>query len=131
MLAEVLTASLAGVTDGPRRATDAGREWGRRIAADNVAARPDQAPRERLVDLLDELGFAPDREPAGPAADLIGLRNCPFLELSRTNGHVVCAVHLGVMQGVLAGWRAPIGVDRLDPFVEPGLCTAHLTGAAS
>jgi hypothetical protein len=35
------------------------------------------------------------------------------------------------MQGVLESAAAPIGVDRLDAFVEPDLCLAHLTRADS
>jgi hypothetical protein len=30
------------------------------------------------------------------------------------------------MQGLLAEIDAPIEADRLDPFVEPSLCVAHL-----
>jgi predicted ArsR family transcriptional regulator len=40
---------------------------------------------------------------------------------------VVCALHLGLMQGVLAQLRAPVGTDRLQPFAEPSVCTADLT----
>jgi predicted ArsR family transcriptional regulator len=38
-------------------------------------------------------------------------------------------VHLGLMQGALTAMRAPVTVDRLDPFVEPDLCVAHLASA--
>ena len=36
------------------------------------------------------------------------------------------------MQGALETWAAPVSVDRLDAFVEPDLCLAHVTpvGAA-
>ena len=40
-------------------------------------------------------------------------------------------MHLGLMQGALTAMRAPITVDRLDPFVEPDLCVAHLASAAT
>jgi predicted ArsR family transcriptional regulator len=40
---------------------------------------------------------------------------------------VICALHLGLMRGALARMRAPVSVDRLDPFVEPSLCVAHLS----
>jgi predicted ArsR family transcriptional regulator len=39
---------------------------------------------------------------------------------------VVCSLHLGLMRGVLAEVRAPLKTDRLEPFVEPSLCLAHL-----
>jgi hypothetical protein len=31
------------------------------------------------------------------------------------------------MQGALETWAAPVSVDRLDAFVEPDLCLAHIT----
>jgi predicted ArsR family transcriptional regulator len=40
---------------------------------------------------------------------------------------VVCSIHLGLMQGMLAELDAPIDTDRLDPFVEPDLCVARLS----
>jgi len=55
------------------------------------------------------------------------LRHCPFLELAETSAQVVCPVHLGLMQGAMDAWGAPVDVDRLDAFVEPDLCLAHLT----
>jgi predicted ArsR family transcriptional regulator len=55
------------------------------------------------------------------------LRHCPFLEVAADRSSVVCPVHLGLMQGALDAWDAPLTVDRLDPFVEPDLCLAHLS----
>jgi predicted ArsR family transcriptional regulator len=49
------------------------------------------------------------------------------LELALDNASVVCPIHLGLMQGALSTWKAPVEVDRLEPFVEPGLCLAHLS----
>lgn len=39
----------------------------------------------------------------------------------------MCSLHLGLMRGALKEVRAPLGVDRLEPFVGPSLCLAHLT----
>ncbi len=57
----------------------------------------------------------------------MGLRNCPFLELTDTRRDMVCPVHLGLMRGALDRWDAPVTVESLTPFAEPGLCIAHLT----
>ncbi|MFZ2173869.1 MAG: hypothetical protein WAW17_07510, partial [Rhodococcus sp. (in: high G+C Gram-positive bacteria)] len=38
-------------------------------------------------------------------------------------------LHLGLIRGVLAEVRAPLAADRIEPFVEPSLCLAHLTPA--
>jgi predicted ArsR family transcriptional regulator len=39
---------------------------------------------------------------------------------------VVCAIHLGLMQGALEELRAPVETTSLEPFVTPRLCVAHL-----
>ena len=80
------------------------------------------------MELLAELGFEP--EPAdGRRTREIRLRHCPFQNLAEQHGEVICSVHLGLMPGALTAMRAPVTVDRLDPFVEPDLCVAHLAPA--
>lgn len=78
------------------------------------------------MSLLDDLGFARRRLVADGAVQ-VGLRHCPFLDLADGALSVVCSIHLGLMQGALNPWRAPVTVDRLEPFDEPDLCLAHIT----
>lgn len=129
LLATMLTTLIAGELPQPRQAAiAAGQEWGRYLAE-----RP--APFERvdaedgirrLSSVLADAGFAPG---AVDDADspVIPLRHCPFREIAQQHADVVCSLHLGLMQGVLAEVRAPVAAQRLDPFVEPSLCLAHLT----
>jgi predicted ArsR family transcriptional regulator len=129
VLAEVLAEVLATDPDGSGRVLEAGRFWGRHQAS--TVTEPDEVPEpgesvERLMRLLDELGFAPERAAGGDRLQ-IGLRQCPFLELAVVRSDVVCPVHLGLMQGAMQSWGSPITVDRLDPFVQPDLCVAHLS----
>ena len=77
--------------------------------------------------LLDDLGFAPERDPA--RAGTIGLRHCPFLDLVPEHAAVICPLHLGLMQGALDALGAGITVTRLEPFASADLCLAH-TGPA-
>ena len=84
---------------------------------------------DRLTDLLTDLGFAPENRWGTRDIGEIALRNCPFLELAGTRRDVICPVHLGLMQGALDTWDAPITVDTLTPFVEPDVCLAHLAPA--
>jgi predicted ArsR family transcriptional regulator len=123
-LAEILVGGLAGNRDADARALAAGREWGRQLKPPprSTAEAPDaEESIEHLVDLLDELGFAPERR----GDEQVGLRHCPFLELVESQKAVICPIHLGVMQGALETWEAPITVDRLEAFVEPDLCPAQ------
>jgi predicted ArsR family transcriptional regulator len=123
VLAEILAQSLAARPRPARHAAEAGRAWGRRLPA--PARRKN--PVNHLVAVLDDLGFAPEQR--GGDRMRIGLRHCPFLELAQTHRAVVCPVHLGLMRGVLEAAGAAVTVDRLDPFVHPDLCVAHLAAA--
>jgi len=136
LLAEVLIQDLAAGPQPAARAARAGRAWGRRQAAEvatatgaaeGVGAAP-TASVGRLVALLDQLGFAPERRDDRTPGN-VGLRHCPFLELAENRSEIVCPIHLGLMQGAMEQWRSPVTVDRLEPFVEPDLCLAHLTTA--
>ncbi|HEY7813473.1 MAG TPA: hypothetical protein VIC62_09565 [Nakamurella sp.] len=84
LLAEVLVASVAADPDPSARAADAGRALAPTAAdgpTDDAPSTPESArPIDRLVRLLDQLGFAPERRGADTE---VGLRNCPFLELAQ------------------------------------------------
>lgn len=131
MLADVFATGLATDPDPSGRGVEAGRVWGRlqASAATNTADRDEPAGAEsvgRLMGMLDEMGFAPEQTTSGGRPQ-IGLRHCPFLELAVSRSEVVCPVHLGLMQGAMESWDSPVTVDRLDAFVRPDLCVAHLS----
>jgi predicted ArsR family transcriptional regulator len=129
LLAEILAMAYATERDPGPKALAAGRAWGQKMDAESHPPPDDADSAEeaiaRLIDVLDELGFAPERR-VSDGAEQVGLRHCPFLELAENSSSVVCPVHLGLMQGAMEAWGAPVSVDRLDPFVEPDLCLAHL-----
>jgi len=134
LLAEILAAVFAAERNPRAKALAAGRAWGRRLDG-APPPPPGDAPTvdeaiDHLVDVLDEFGFAPERRQTGGEVQ-IGLRHCPFLELAENRSGVICPVHLGLMQGAMETWGAPVAVDRLEPFVEPDLCLAHLTPQAA
>ena len=125
LLAEILTFGLLDDRDASVRALEAGRAWAGRIAGARKTPGA-RAALDRLSGLLEDLGFAPQRMDADERVRF-GLRHCPFLELAEGASAVVCPIHLGLMQGALETWGAPVTVDRLEPFVEPDLCLAHVT----
>ncbi|MEE6139613.1 helix-turn-helix domain-containing protein [Mycobacterium sp. 050128] len=125
LLAEILTMAFAAEKDPAAKALAAGRAWGRQLDSARGDAQSQEKAIGHLVDVLDELGFAPERR-SSDGAHQVGLRHCPFLELAESRTAVVCPVHLGLMQGALETWGAPVAVDRLEAFVEPDLCVAHL-----
>jgi predicted ArsR family transcriptional regulator len=125
LLAEILTAAFAAERDPRAKALAAGRAWGRKLDSLPADATSAEDAIDHLIDVLDDLGFAPERR-ATNGEEQVGLRHCPFLELAENRTSVVCPVHLGLMQGALETWGAPVAVERLDAFVEPDLCLAHL-----
>ena len=135
ILAEILITALAAERNPRAKAVAAGRAWARELDSglESLPAGVVGAEEaiDKLVAALDELGFAPERRNSN-GEQQVGLRHCPFLELAETGASVVCPMHLGLMQGALETWAAPVSVDRLDVFVEPDLCLAHITpvGAA-
>lgn len=125
LLAEILTANLAATPNPTAQATTAGRQWGR-TQPPSLAAPPEAGESVgMLIEMLDELGFAPQQLP-GDGALRLGLRQCPFLELAEDRSDIVCAIHLGLMQGAMESWQSPLTVDTLRPFAQPDLCIAHL-----
>jgi predicted ArsR family transcriptional regulator len=128
LLAEILTGYLASETEQPAQAAQrAGQVWGRYLSRRPPPfRRTDAATATRqLVETLDEIGFAPEAVTTGEAVRIL-LRHCPFRETAEQHREVVCSVHLGLMRGVLDELAAPVQTERLEPFVEPGLCVAHL-----
>ncbi|MFB7595329.1 helix-turn-helix transcriptional regulator [Streptomyces sp. NPDC056160] len=132
-------------------AVETGRAWGRRLAKPLLPEPPEPSgspvppvpplppepsgpgptaadSADRLVALLDDLGFdpAPEGRDRGGPPERIRLRHCPFLELAEEHGQVVCPLHLGLMQGALTELGAPLTVSGLEPFATPGSCLAHL-----
>jgi predicted ArsR family transcriptional regulator len=129
LLAEILAGAFAAERDAGAKAVAAGRTWGRKLDSGPETPPPEPTSADdaidHLVDMLDDLGFAPERR-AVEGEQQVGLRHCPFLELAEKRAAVVCPVHLGLMQGAMEAWGAPVSVDRLEAFVEPDLCVAHL-----
>jgi predicted ArsR family transcriptional regulator len=130
LLASILTGYVADRPDAARIAAQLGRSTSPALIPSSAQrrAKSKTSAVAELVELLADLGFEP--EPAdGRRAREIRLRHCPFQNLAEQHGEVICSVHLGLMQGALSAMRAPVTVDRLDPFVEPDLCVAHLAPA--
>jgi predicted ArsR family transcriptional regulator len=126
-LARVLAAALREVTADPAGAAErAGRPWGRALVAGETVDSEEQAI-ERIVAELADIGFEPDVRTDGGTGDVqVLLRACPFDDLARAYGDVVCSAHLGLIRGALEELGASVVAD-LKPFVNPSLCLTQLT----
>lgn len=129
LLAEIALSALAADPDPAGKAVQTGRAWGSFLVERPAPAAllTEDGAVDRLVGLLDGIGFAPE-ERSSAGGRQIGLRNCPFLELVESQTQqVICPLHLGLMQGAMTALGARTTVERLEPFAEPGLCLAHVT----
>lgn len=131
-LAAVLANTIIETSPNPvATATQAGRDWGVKIAqskdlkdqTDSEKELDPQTGRTALVDLLDDLGFAPATSETN---EMIELKRCPLLQAAAEFPEVVCSVHLGLIHGA----AQEIGMDSqgttLIPFTHPGVCSLHL-----
>ena len=136
MLAEILTTALAAEQYPRAKALAAGRGWGNSLATLEKESEtpPDLTSADEaidsLVEVLEEFGFAPDRRESR-GEQQVGLWHCPFLELAENQTEVVCSLHLGLIQGVLEAWEAPITAEQLDAFVRPDMCLLHLKSSGA
>ncbi|MFI6941423.1 helix-turn-helix transcriptional regulator [Streptomyces sp. NPDC050418] len=121
-LATALVDALAAQSAQGRKpaARAAGRAWGRRLTA---ASEGTAAPAERVLAHAARMGFAPEPAPAPAGTERLLLHACPYRELARERPEIVCALHQGVLDGLLehSGTTA-----ALVPFVTPDLCRADL-----
>jgi predicted ArsR family transcriptional regulator len=131
LLAEILTALVARLGDEARaQLEEIGEAWGHYLVETPppFTSLPDEEAMTRLIDLLAEVGFRPELE-SGKRRRRILMRPCPFLELARLHQAVICPIHLGLMRGALAELGARTSATKLEPFVRPDLCVAHLAAA--
>lgn len=108
----------------------AGRGWGQELARRRGATRQRTATgaRRKVVELLDDLGFAPETD---ARAGSVRLTRCPLLEAAHRYPDVVCGVHLGLALGALEAYGADPDGAALLPFAEPGACLLHLAARRS
>lgn len=129
-LAATLAAHIHRTSSDPRQdAVEAGSAWGRELA--RKAGRPhgegDAEARRKVVDLLGEVGFAPETDEAATSARLT---RCPLLDTAKEYPDVVCGVHLGIVRGALDEYGADRSRTSLVPFAEPGACLLHLASGS-
>lgn len=124
VLSRVLVDELGRSPDAGAASTSAGERWGQTMISSTGAPMAADDAIRRLIGILDDAGFEPEA-PADPTAP-IRLRRCPFEALAHDHETVICGVHLGLMRGALRALGAPLDAVRLRPFVEPGVCLAHL-----
>lgn len=153
-LAEILALELGDTADKRRRRAEAaGRRWAKRLAAGSAreqvagqdvsdSTRPSETLEDRatmVASVFARMGFGPELTPAATstagAQQTIRLHACPVRDLARAHPEVGCALHRGLLEGLLTNaaaaqghstGRRPVIQAELEPFVEPELCVARV-----
>lgn len=127
-LAGVLAGTIARTSADPAAtAHEAGRSWGAELAEDLPETAPRVSARTVVLDAMAAQGFDPVDD-----GDQIALHRCPLLEAASRHTEVVCAVHRGLIAGLLEetpGVDGPQPEVELIPFAAPGRCLLHLRDA--
>lgn len=121
LLASVLAAYLRAAEEPEAAAVAAGERFGAEFVQPRRLGETAATP-ERVVRMLDDIGFQPELTPDRTA---IRLHHCPFHELARDQPDIVCGIHLGLIRGALQQLGAPAEATRLVPFVTPRLCVVE------
>lgn len=100
----------------------------RRVLPWTGSALPDDAQHQldALVDDLQDAGFDPVVDDENLIVDL---SPCTHAQAQAAHRDVLCAVHVGLMQGVLAEAGGPLAIEGLLPVCDPSQCHVQLTMA--
>jgi predicted ArsR family transcriptional regulator len=119
---------LCGMVRTPReiaRAADLAREWGAYLLSQGGPKPGVRLPARRnlavLRDAMARAGFDPRFRRQGAAVE-VTLRACPFRDLADDYRDLVCTLHRGLVEGMLAGLNPRITLREFKPFAERGVC---------
>ncbi len=90
-------------------------EVGRRsVRRQRLGSRAEADPAAVVVEAMERQGFDPVVRSRGMGIEVV-LRNCPFETAALADADTVCAIHLGIAQGVAALTGGRLIVDDLVP----------------
>jgi predicted ArsR family transcriptional regulator len=121
LLAEILVGQLTGARQRERAVATA-REWGAYLLARSAprpGARTSSGPNLAVLqEALAEARFEPRFRRRGTTKVDIALRDCPFRDLLDEHRDLVCAIHRGLLEGMLAGSRPPLRLEAFEPLAD-------------
>lgn len=131
LLVEILIGTV-GNKRSIQRVETLAREWGNYLVAHDTPKPGARLPARRNLAVLQEAmataGFDPRfrHEDAGRVEIL--MRDCPGRDLADENREVVCALHRGLIQGMLEGVKPPLELKEFEPLIERTRCRAVAEG---
>jgi predicted ArsR family transcriptional regulator len=135
LLAHLLAELAAEGTPAPATVVGVGRRQGRERSTPHPdpSGEPRAACLDAVMDELADLGFDPALDGAGGEQQVtIAFTHCPFRELAALYPDVVCQLHRGITEGILAGALAssPGLEGRVESFaslVDADPCRVELS----
>jgi predicted ArsR family transcriptional regulator len=116
---------VAGQITGARqraRSIGSARAWGAYLvgrSAPPPGGRSSSGPNLAVLQVaLAEAGFDPRFRRRGRGRVDIALRDCPFRELLDEHRELVCALHRGLLEGMLQGSRPTMRLETFEPLAE-------------
>jgi len=132
LLAEI----LAGLVTGKQardRAEELAREWGHYLVAQGGPKPGTRLPARRNLAVLQEAmaraGFDPRFRRKERKTVEITLRDCPFRDLVEDHRELACAIHRGLVEGMLGGLKPPLRLAEFSPLVERSVCRLVAKGS--
>jgi predicted ArsR family transcriptional regulator len=128
---------LAGLIGGKRqleRAESVAREWGAYLVGRSVprpGARGPSGPNLAVLqEALAEAGFDPRFRRRSAKTVEISLRDCPFRDLLDEHRVLVCAVHKGLVEGMLGASQPSLRLAEFEPLADrTAVCRLVARGA--
>ncbi len=125
LLARLLAGVAATAGVGTETIAEVGRAQGRAAGAARVAAGT-QSCLEALVDELADLGFDPAVADDG-AVTSVAFTHCPFREMAEAFPDLVCHLHRGIVEGIVAGVpNAEVAVQTFATLADRDPCHVDL-----
>jgi predicted ArsR family transcriptional regulator len=125
LLAEILSGLVTG-TRARDRAAGLAREWGQYLAVQGGPKPGTRLPARRNLAVLQEAmaqaGFDPRFRRAARGFVEVSLRDCPFRDLLDDHRDLVCAIHRGLVEGMLGALKPPLELVSFEPLAERTVC---------
>jgi predicted ArsR family transcriptional regulator len=125
LLAEI----MCGLVSGKRaqdRAQALAREWGVYLVSQGGPKPGVRLPERRNLAILQEAmaqaGFDPRFRRRSKQVVEVSLRDCPFRDLTEDHRQLVCAIHRGLLEGMLGGLKPPLRLSEFAPLAERSVC---------
>jgi predicted ArsR family transcriptional regulator len=121
LFAEIVAGHVTGARQRSRAVASA-REWGAYLvgrSAPRPGGRTSSGPNLAVLqEALSEAGFDPRFRRRGRDRVDITLRDCPFRDLLDEHRDLVCELHRGLLEGMLASSRPPMRLDTFEPLAD-------------